>query len=256
MSFFMFGGELARTLGPLLITAAVSWWGIEGSWKLIPVGLVASLLLFLNLRTIDKKQIRSYNRPKRESFGNSFKGLAPLFHTILPILFFRGFSKTALSLFLPSYMTESGHSLKTAAAALALMELSGALGALAAGTVSDKIGRKTVLLAIMLVSPLFMFLFTLSTGIVSWLLLVIIGLVFFASTPVFMAMVHDIDSDRPSMANGIFMTLNFVSGSAIALLLGLVADHYSLLTAFKMSALLGLPAILPVIWMKEKKRPE
>ena len=40
MSFFMFGGELARTLGPLLITAAVSWWGLEGTWRLIPFGLV------------------------------------------------------------------------------------------------------------------------------------------------------------------------------------------------------------------------
>ncbi|MCB9503725.1 MAG: MFS transporter [Deferribacteres bacterium] len=29
MSYFMFGGELARTLGPLIITAAMSLWG----WK-------------------------------------------------------------------------------------------------------------------------------------------------------------------------------------------------------------------------------
>jgi hypothetical protein len=27
MSYFMVGGEFARTLGPILITAAVSWWG-------------------------------------------------------------------------------------------------------------------------------------------------------------------------------------------------------------------------------------
>ena len=36
MSFYMLGGELARTLGPLIILAAVSLWGLEGTYKLIP----------------------------------------------------------------------------------------------------------------------------------------------------------------------------------------------------------------------------
>ncbi len=52
MSFFMFGGEMARTLGPLIITAAVSYWGLEGTWKLIPFGLLASFILFLKLRKV------------------------------------------------------------------------------------------------------------------------------------------------------------------------------------------------------------
>ncbi len=52
MSYFMFGGEMARTLGPLVITGAVSLWGLEGTWKLIPFGLVASLILYFKLRKI------------------------------------------------------------------------------------------------------------------------------------------------------------------------------------------------------------
>ncbi len=52
MSFYMFGGELARTAGPLIITASVSYWGLEGTWKLIPFGLVASFILYLKLRNI------------------------------------------------------------------------------------------------------------------------------------------------------------------------------------------------------------
>jgi FSR family fosmidomycin resistance protein-like MFS transporter len=252
MSFFMFGGELARTVGPLLVTAAVSWWGLDGIWRLIPVGLVASLLLFLNLRTIRKENIQRFSVASKEPLAKSFKGMAPLFSTIVPIMFFRGFSKTALSLFLPSYMVDSGHSLKIAAAALAVMELAGALGALGAGTLSDKAGRKKVLLAIMLVSPLLMYLFTLSSGVVLWLLLMAIGLVFFASTPVFMAMIHDLNSDRPSLANGLFMTLNFVTGSSVALLLGLFADHHGLAFTYKVSALLGLFAIPSALLMKER----
>lgn len=57
MSFYMLGGELARTLGPMVILAAVSWWGFAGSWKLIPFGLAASLLLFLQLRKVQVYKI-------------------------------------------------------------------------------------------------------------------------------------------------------------------------------------------------------
>ncbi len=251
MSFFMFGGEMARTVGPLLVIAAASWWGLEGIWKLIPVGLVASLLLFLNLRTIDKDGLRHFSIPAKEPLANSFKGMTPLFRTLLPIMFFRGFSKTSLTLFLPSYMVDHGHSLKTAAAALAVLELAGALGALGAGTLSDKAGRKKVLLAIMLISPGLMYLFTLSSGFALWLLLVAMGLVFFASTPVFMAMIHDLNSDRPSLANGIFMTMNFAAGSAIALLIGFFADHFGLALTYKITALIGLLAIPSTMAMKD-----
>ncbi len=52
MSYYMFGGEMARTAGPLIITASVSYWGLEGIWRLIPLGLIASLVLFFKLRNI------------------------------------------------------------------------------------------------------------------------------------------------------------------------------------------------------------
>ncbi|MDF7798390.1 MFS transporter [Pontiellaceae bacterium B1224] len=253
MSFFMFGGELARTLGPLMIIAGVSWWGLEGTWRLIPFGLAASLLLFLNLRTINKEQIRHFSKPVKQPLSKSFHDFAPFFGQIFPIMFFRGFPKTALALFLPSYMVDTGHSFKTAAVALAVLELAGAGGALLAGTWSDKAGRKKVLLTVMLVSPALMYAFTLASGMVLWMLLVLMGLVFFAATPVFMAMIHDLNSERPSLANGIFMTLNFVAGSIIALLAGIFADHYSLVVTYKASALLSLLAIPPTLLMKDRR---
>ena len=243
MSFFMFGGELARTLGPLLVVGAVSWWGLEGTWRLIPYGLVASLLIFLNLRTIDKSRIRTFVIPEKLPLTESIRNFTPFFSQIFPIIFFRGFSKTALTLFLPSYMVDTGYSLKTAAAALAVLELAGAAGALLAGTFSDRIGRKQVLLIIMLASPFLMYLFTLSSGLSLWVLLILIGLLFFASTPVFMAMIHDLESDRPSLANAIYMTISFVSGSIIALLVGLFADRFDLVTTYKIAAAISLLAI-------------
>ena len=46
MSFYMLGGEIARTLGPLVIIGAVSLWGLEEIYKLIPFGVPASIILY------------------------------------------------------------------------------------------------------------------------------------------------------------------------------------------------------------------
>ena len=51
MAFFLAGGELARTVGPLFITAAISWFTLEGSFVVMVFGLIASVILFFTLDT-------------------------------------------------------------------------------------------------------------------------------------------------------------------------------------------------------------
>ncbi len=254
MSFFMFGGEISRTIGPLLITAAVSWWGLEGTWRLIPFGLVASFLLFLSLRTIDKSHLKKFQKKSKTKLSQNIREIAPFFGLVAPILIFRGFSKTALTLFLPAYMVHSGYSIKMAAAALAFLELTGAMGALMAGSLSDRLGRKNVLLVIMVLTPILMFLFTLVTGPLQWVLLGAMGLIFFASTPVFMAMIHDLNSDRPAFANGLFMSVSFAASSIEALLVGVSADRYGFIHTYQITAVLSLFAIPFTFFIKDKSR--
>ena len=46
MSYYMLGGELARTAGPMIIFGIISLWGIEGTYRMMPFGLIASALYF------------------------------------------------------------------------------------------------------------------------------------------------------------------------------------------------------------------
>jgi len=56
MSFFMVGGELARTIGPLIVTAGITFWGLEGMYKLMPFGIIASIILYIKLKDFDVKR--------------------------------------------------------------------------------------------------------------------------------------------------------------------------------------------------------
>lgn len=64
MSFFMVGGETARTVGPLMVTAGISWWGLEGIWMLMPLGILASIILYFKLKDFDT--YRPKQKPKRK----------------------------------------------------------------------------------------------------------------------------------------------------------------------------------------------
>ncbi|MCB2219207.1 MAG: MFS transporter [Bacteroidetes bacterium] len=253
MSLYMFGGEMARTMGPLVVTGAVTLWGLEGTWKLIPFGLIASFILFLRLRHIQiSGDIKKDERPK--GFWKAFKDLLPFFLILVGITFFRAIMKSGLTAFLPTYyFNEKGETLWFANSALAVFQLAGAIGTIASGTISDRIGRKTALLIIASITPVLMFFFISSTGMLSFVFLVLLGLFIFAPGPVLLALVQDREKEKRVFANSIYMTISFVTASISVVFAGLLGDWVGLENTYKVSAFLALGAIPFVLMLKTKK---
>lgn len=251
MSYYMFGGEIARTVGPLIITGGVSLWGLEGTWKLIPFGLVASFILFLRLRKIKiSSDFKSNKTPI--SFWSSFKKLLPFFVILIGITFFRAIMKSGLTAFLPTYyFSEKGETLWFANSALAVFQLAGAAGTLMAGTFSDKIGRRNALIIIAVVTPFLMYLFTAVSGIWSFVFLVLLGIFIFAPGPVLLALVQDKEKEKPVFANSIYMTISFMTAAISVVIAGMLGDWMGLEQTYKLSALIAFGAI-PFILMLKK----
>ncbi len=248
MSFHMFGGELARTLGPLIILGAVSLWGLEGTYRLVPFGIAVSVFLYFSLRdvTVTREPIVEGDH----GAGRTLVRLLPFFVSITGIFFCRAAMKAALTIYLPTYLTSRGASLWLAGISLSVLQLSGAGGTFLAGIVSDRIGRKMTLLVISAVSPFLMWLFSALNGRFVIPVLAVTGFFLFASSPVLLALVHDIDSKRMSFINGVYMTLNFTLNSLMVLIVGFAADRMGLDLTYKISALAAAVSIPFVIFMK------
>ncbi len=253
MSYYMVGGELARTLGPIIILGAISLWTLEGTYRLIPFGLAASLFLYVRFRNID---IRPDEKPAHDlsAFKRTFQKHASFFLLIAGIMFFRAFMKTSILFFLPAYLKEQGESLWFGGMSLSIFEIAGAAGTFLAGNLSDKVGRANTLLIVTIITPLLMLLFVLADGF--WVLpvLVIMGFFMLATAPVVLAFVMDRATEHHSFMNGIYMTIVFVSGSISALVVGGMGDWIGLVNAYQVSALLAFLAIPFVIVLSRKKR--
>jgi len=250
ISFFMLGGEAARTLGPIIIIAAVSVWGLEGTYKLIPFGLITSFFLYLKLRNLKlSEEIRSEN--PFNGIRSTFKIHMKFFILIGTIMLLHGFMRACIATFLPTYLSVKGMSLWFGGLSLSVYELAGAIGIYLSGTFSDKTGRIKMLVTIVCLAPLFMVLFLFSNQVLIFPALALLGLFLLSVTPVILAMVMDIDSKHSVFLSSIFMFLSFVSASFSALFVGMMSDWLGLINTYKISAAIAFLAI-PVVFILKR----
>ena len=249
MSFWMVGGELARTLGPLLLVSAVALLTPRGLPWLIFGGAAASLVLYLRLR-----RAPDYRPPaaSRQAWGSAIQSIRPLVIILTGLIFTRGLLFASVTTFLPTYMTESGAGLWLAGASLSVMEAAGVVGALFGGVISDRLGRRRVMVSMSLAAPLAVLLFINVRGWLQFPALLLVGLTLLSTGPVILALVQEQARGSRALANGIYMALNFALTSLSTLLVGILGDHFGLHTAFTISAGVMLAGMLFVLRLPEK----
>jgi len=252
MSMFMLGGELARTIGPLTILAGISLWGFEGTYRLIPLSIATSFVMWVQLRKITIHREKSTEQ-KPVSIKSILKEHSRLFIMITGFMLFTSLMKSALSVFLPTFKSVQGSSLWVGGIYLAIYQFAGAAGTFGSGTLSDKFGRKRILLIAAIANPILMasFLFF-KNPVFSVVLLIMIGASLLSYGSVLLALVQEIQTDRPAFLNGIYMTINFFVTSLGAMFIGFFSDLFGMEGTFYLSAALALVAVPFVIFLPKK----
>ena len=247
MSLFMAGGELGRTLGPLLAVWAVSTWTLEGSYRVMLVGWAAAALLYWRLHNIAARPA------SRVSVRGAWGRIWSLFLPLSAMLLFRNFLVMGMSIYLPTYMSQAGSSLWIAASALTVFQGAGVAGAFTSGPISDRFGRKATLTGAVLLAALMMLAFLRVEGWLQVPVLLLMGFAALSMQPVTLAIVQECFPDHRAFANSLDMKVSFLVMSASTITVGAVGEAYSLRTAFTWSAFAALLA-LPAIWLLPLKK--
>ncbi len=249
MGWFMAGGELGRTLGPILAVWAATTWTLEGMSRVAVLGWGMSLVLFWRLKDIP------IERKEESGFRKNLPKLRSVFLPLTLILLFRTAMTVSMTTYLPIFMKINGASLWLAGAALVIMESAGVAGALSVGSISDRVGRKSVLLFSAIFSPLLVIVFLNLSGWFLVPLLLAIGFVTLSVGPVFLALIQDHFPENRSTANGTYMFLAFITRFPATIIVGVLGDQFGLETAFLWSALLAF-LMIPAIFMLPKESRE
>jgi len=245
MSLWMVGGELGRTVGPLLIVSVVGKSGVQDTSWLMIFGLLASAALYVVLRR-GPDSGATVRLEQSLPIRTALRGMGPFLIPLALVLALPMLLNVALTTYLPTFLTEEGDSLQLAGVALAILQAAGVVGALLGGSISDRIGRRPLLAGAMLAAPVLLLIFLAVQGTARLPLLILMGFFTLAMTPVIMALVQESYPENRALANGIYMALSFTIRSGAVIVLGLLADGLGMRAAFTISAglaLLGVPAV-------------
>ena len=248
-SLFLFGGNLGFAVGPILATLFFSQSGLKGSlWFVLPgVAMMGVLLAIPDWK--GQKDFSTGKAGHREESGPSRRSLFPM-ALVLIVAVFRSGARLCLLTFIPFYFIKVlGSDPMTAGKYLSVFLVAGTAGGLAGGLIAERVGYKRFVLASLVLSSIFLYLFFFMRGGWSLIFFAVAGMTLVSSHPVTMAIGQSFMPRNVAMASGLILGLSNGIGGITATLLGWVADHWGIPLTLQIVFLLPFFAFLTFLFI-------
>jgi FSR family fosmidomycin resistance protein-like MFS transporter len=236
MSIFSVGGNIGFAFGPLL-AAGVATIGLRWSPVVILPGIGVTILLSrfapaVAPRRVDTSALRISAIPRQVWSRLS---------AIVGVIALRSSVQYGLILFLPLYYHAHGSSAQLGSTFAFLVSLAGAAGGLVGGTLSDRYGRRPVVVSSLLVATPLLYGGLLIGSPAAWVLLPLSGAILLSSNSVTVVQGQELLPANTGMASGLTMGLGFGLSGLVGFMLAALAERVGVGTA-----ILLVPALAPL----------
>ena len=252
MSIFVTSGTIGYSLGPILITYTVLWFGLERSYFVMIPGLIVFAMLFFLVPSTDHSSKVAVKQGLRQSLSAVWQPLSQLY--VLVVI--RSAVQMCFVNFLPLYLSHKGLSPLMAGKVTTLFLFFGALGGFSGGTLADKFGGKNVISFSMLFSTPLIMSFLLTDGASSYLLLALGGVVLLSTAPVNVVMAQNLMPHNASVVSALMMGVAWGVGGMFVPLIGRIADAAGLGRALMVVALLPLLGFAIAVFLPRERATE
>jgi FSR family fosmidomycin resistance protein-like MFS transporter len=261
VSIFAAGGSIGYSVMPLIAVMIVGWFGLRSLPLLIGPGLVVSYMLYRYAPDMDEDCKKNHIdlRQMLESMGRVKSSLTAL----VTVVSLRSWVCSGMIAFIPLYFalqfkgwTFMGVDLTYIAPGITLFIflISNAIGGIVGGWLSDRYGKKRVLVISLFASiPFFYLAFTCPTLLV-WPMLVLAGGLVYASYPGTVIQAQEMLPRTQGMAGGLILGFANGVGGLLVLLTGVVSDHLGIFTGvLSLIALCIIAAFVSLLVPEDKK---
>ncbi len=260
LSLHGMGGNVGDAIAPIVVGAllAVLTWREVVVLNVVP-GIVIALLLFVFLGTLQLagKKREASRDPGAQSLHNYFRGLPGLFRNRGLVLLstssaFRSMTQNALLTFLPVYLAyEMGYSPFWVGACMFALQTAGFAAAPIAGHLSDRMGRKSVMMTSMAMTAVVLVFMALAGKSLAFVFFVaVLGFFLYAIRPVLQAwLLETTPRNMGGTSIGVLFGAQALGSSIGPLLGGLVADSFGLTATFHFLAGTIVAANLFILFM-------
>ena len=235
------GGNIGDVLGPALtgvLLLTLSWRGVLSIYAVVPLLLI--FIVFWAFRDIGRTSSPDRSPPGfREQMSNTRKSFKdnPRLWGIMAVAGLRGMASVAFLPFLALYLgldDELGLNYAALGLHIALLVGVGVVAAPVVGYISDRAGRKLVLIPEMLgLCALTALLVPFGEGFGLIIILALMGLFFFSDQPILTAAALDVVGEEVAASTlGVFSFSRFVFAAASPLIAGRLFDEVGIESTF------------------------
>jgi len=225
-SIFFAGGNLGYAVMPLLVVPVTALWGLNGTLILMVPGLIMALLLYKYSPQLPPTGAH----PSPGALVADMKAALKPLVTITGFVCMRSWVYIGMMTFLPLYLVYRGMDTSAASLHLFVLLLFGAAGGLVGGWVSDRYGRKPVLVWSLTVCTPLMYLALSTQGIVEWCLTALAGMALLSSFSPSTLVAQELFPRNQGMASGIIQGFAMGVGGLGVAVTGAIADSSGIVT--------------------------
>jgi len=250
LSIFIAFGNMGFALSPLLLVPLFQTYGLHATIVTVIPGILVALLLY-------------FFAPRNESligtapaFSVVLKSLKLVSHelsAIVGVIAIRSLAYTGMLTMLPLYFKSESLSNIAAGHLVTIMLAAGAAGGILGGLISDKFGRKRLIIGSLILATPFFITFLFTQGAISTIFLALGGASLLSSFSVTVVAAQEAIPENKALAAGLTMGFAGGVGGIAVIFIGRIADIWGLTSA--LSVLFMLPMIAGLFAFLMKSRP-
>jgi FSR family fosmidomycin resistance protein-like MFS transporter len=223
MSIYVTAGTVGVAVGPLIGILLFGAFGIHGTGVLIVPGLITGGYLLWRMRGGIEKTAGSARTV-------STAARVPVFAlaVVIGVMMSRSWTVNVFQAFTPTWYKQLGYGPEFYGPLATTLVLASAIGTVGCGTLADRYGRRTVILATLVLSVPAILLYTAFPGPWAFASAILIGVLAASTAPLMLLMAQQLMAERAGLASGLVMGLGFVTGAVGIPINGAIADSIGL----------------------------
>ena len=243
MSIYVTAGTVGVAAGPLIGILVFGAFGIHGTGYLVIPGLVTGGYLLWRMRLRPGEMSGAVRRVAHAAGPVPMLALA----AVIGVMMSRSWTVNVFQAFTPTWYRQLGYGPEFYGPLATTLVLASAAGTVGCGSLADRYGRRTIILATLVLSVPAVLLFTLYPGPWAFATAILIGVLAASTAPLMLLMAQQLMASRAGLASGLVMGLGFVTGAIGVPINGAIGDAIGLQKSLMTHVILVI-ATIGIAW--------